>query len=175
MPNELHKAAENNDLKTIQEILTANPNRIKELHSETKMLPIAYVALSGHLEAFKLFLDNGSPVDNVDFKKGILLMHFACAGGNMEIVKLLLNLGHKLDAKTATGHTAMHGAAFKGQHEIMEFLNKNGVPYNAKANDGMTPMFNAAMGNQVDTMKFLHRHGLSYDLLLTKKMERVIG
>ena len=120
--NELHEAAQKGNLKEMEDIIKANPESIKEQHSVTKCLPIAYAALSGGFDAVKLLLEKGSPTD-VDFSpKKNSLMHFACMGGNIDIVNHFISLGFSLD-KIKTHATLIRGSA-GGHIELMKYLKK---------------------------------------------------
>ena len=63
----------------------------------------------------KLLIDRGADKEAKIFLKGTPL-HFACAGGHLEVVKLLIELGAEKEAKGQFGWTPLHFACPYGNH-----------------------------------------------------------
>ena len=77
--------------------------------------------------------------------------------GDVEWVKLLLNAGAQVNAKTPTGWTALHAAAAKGKPDVVQALLAAGAVVNPKClPDGFTPL-RFAKDEQV--AQLLRRHG----------------
>jgi ankyrin repeat protein len=67
-------------------------------------------------------------------------LHLAIEFGHVEMAKLLLASGAKVDAPDSRRWTPLHYAAFHCQPEIVELLLASGASADAKTQDGKTPM-----------------------------------
>ncbi|OFW26086.1 MAG: hypothetical protein A3H97_14060 [Acidobacteria bacterium RIFCSPLOWO2_02_FULL_65_29] len=54
-------------------------------------------------------------------------------------VKMLVELGHDVNAANDRGETALHGAAYRGANSIVEYLVSKGAKLDAKSAQGWTP------------------------------------
>jgi len=74
---------------------------------------------------------------------GITSLHYACRGGHIEIVKLLLN-DKRIDINKACneGETSLHYACDHGHFEIVQHIlaSGRGVNLTIQNNEGMTPI-----------------------------------
>lgn len=57
----------------------------------------------------------------------------------LEAVKMLLALGHDVNATNDRGETALHGAAYRGANTIVEYLVSKGATLDARSTQGWTP------------------------------------
>lgn len=73
-----------------------------------------------------------------------LPVQLAARFGALEIVQLLLEQGHKLDATDATGRTALHWAARGGFSAVVEAILRAKLNPDVKTIDGRTPLHWAA-------------------------------
>ncbi|MEO5957384.1 MAG: ankyrin repeat domain-containing protein [Nitrospiraceae bacterium] len=96
------------------------------------------------------------------------LLTMAVRRGDLEEVRLLLNSGARVDARTAFGRTALHEAALYGLPEIAALLISRGADVNAKNPRGETPLFYAEVGlvagpprtaSQASVAEILREHG----------------
>ncbi len=95
-------------------------------------------------EIVKLLIGAGAAVDERLRDSSTPLMS-ACLRGNVSLVKILLNAGADVNAKTISGETALnYYAADEGNDTIISLLLKAGADVNAKADDGWTALMNAS-------------------------------
>ncbi|RDD41572.1 Transient receptor potential cation channel subfamily A member 1 [Trichoplax sp. H2] len=92
-----------------------------------------YIAIEmNHYEMIKLCLDHGaSPIqiqdmENLMFQQGKTkpMLHLAANNGNIDIAKLLLNHGTKIDSLDEDNYTAMHYAALGNHADMITFLHE---------------------------------------------------
>jgi len=90
-----------------------------------------------------LILPKGSKINNVDLTK------------LKDVVKLLIDKGADVNAKTNDGDTALMWAAISGEVDIVKMLLEKGADVNAKNNHGDTALIFAAAQGNVDIVKIL--------------------
>ncbi|MFA4828453.1 MAG: ankyrin repeat domain-containing protein [Thermodesulfovibrionales bacterium] len=86
-------------------------------------------------------------------------LHAAIGGGNIEIVKLLMNHGANVNAKDKSGMTPLHIAATKGNHEAINLLLNSKADLDAEDNNGHTPFYVAVESRHKETGRFLLAKG----------------
>jgi ankyrin repeat protein len=57
----------------------------------------------------------------------------------LQAVKMLVELGHDVNAVNDRGETALHGAAYRGANSIVEYLVSKGAKIDARSKQGWTP------------------------------------
>jgi WD40 repeat protein len=87
-------------------------------------------------------------------------LHIACAAGNEIVVRLLLERGADLNARTNDGWTPLHEAA-DGSAELLRALLARGADPNAASAAGYTPLHRAAFTSSVDAVEVLLNAGAS--------------
>lgn len=68
----------------------------------------------------------------------VLPLSSATAGGNVEVVRLLLEAGANVESRQAGGFTPLMGAAAGGKREMVELVLAHGADRAAKSDDGRT-------------------------------------
>ncbi|MDR3285053.1 MAG: ankyrin repeat domain-containing protein [Holosporales bacterium] len=119
----------------------------------------------GEVEELILKSENKKALVNARDVFGWTPLHNAASGGNLEIVKVLLEAGANKDAiyNSYYGITPLHGAAFRGHTKVVKVLLKAGADKDAKGNDGCTPLHRAASEGQVEVVKVLLAAGANKD------------
>jgi ankyrin repeat protein len=147
-PKWLRKAAIAGDAARVRELL-ADGAPIETL-DENQKTPVMLAAQNGHWDAFKAFVDAGANLHHLALTQ-IDLLECAAAGGNVEIIRFLLDQGHpieghwnKSDWKSKEvrrlGHlTPLNMAAIYGNVEAVRVLLKSGANRNAMY-DEETPL-----------------------------------
>lgn len=84
-------------------------------------------------------------------------MHFACAGGNLNIIRELDLAGFSFDDKDMEGYQPSHYAAMAGHKDAIQYLWSKGVDLLANAYRMllMTPLHVACLYGNIDVVKFI--------------------
>ncbi len=102
----------------------------------------------GDLAEVKKQLAAGTNVHAPNGEWGNTPVMFAIGGGQLEIAKLLVEKGAKLDTKNVIGGGPLHMAAGADQLDLVRWIIQQGVDVNAKDTDGSTPL-DWASGDEV--------------------------
>ena len=97
--------------------------------------PIHDAAKAGDVAEVKKLLASGVKVGAKEEERGWTPLHLA----TLEVAKVLLKAGAKVDARTTAGVTPLHTAAWTGRADVIKFLLSAGAAANAKDKDGRTP------------------------------------
>jgi ankyrin repeat protein len=122
-------------------------------------------AKEGNIESVKQYLDAGGDVDAKD-KYEWTALRWAAAGGQNEIVELLIAKGADVNAKDyRVRRTPLHSAAAHGHKEVAKLLIINGADVNAKGLNPLietqsgTPLHQAARNGQKEVIELLITSG----------------
>jgi ankyrin repeat protein len=132
----LHKAIMCENLEIIQELLkrgaTLNPSLFDVHGSQTygfygmssipPMPPLCIAARKGKLAIFNFLIANGADINVLEPYTNNTILHCAVKGGNLELVKQLLNQKTNLVLKSRSGRIPLHIAAKKGRLDLCELL-----------------------------------------------------
>jgi ankyrin repeat protein len=123
-------------------------------------------------EMVEYFLSKGVDVNAAgDPLKGLgtTALHYAAMVGSKEIVKLLIENGAKVDARSQNSETPLFGTAIGGAVEAAKVLLDNGADVNARNDRNNTPLHFALMersiapivtfGDRIEIVKLLLDHG----------------
>lgn len=123
--------------------------------------PLHLAVMTEEIEIIKALLESGSMLDMVDNDGQTPLLQ-ACLGGNLTIVRLLLNAGTNPAHQNKQAHSPLHYlAAFCRDRQLLMDLIDRGADVNAKSLKLNTPLHFAAMnGNEIATQVLL-AHGAS--------------
>jgi len=103
----------------------------------------------------KLYADQISKLDD----NGYTSLCIAVENENLELVKLLLELGADVNQGISNGYTPLHIAASNGYIEIAEFLVRNRANVNKSENKGFTPIFLAIKHKHSKMVRLLIENG----------------
>uniref|UniRef100_A0A8C9F387 Ankyrin 3 n=1 Tax=Pavo cristatus TaxID=9049 RepID=A0A8C9F387_PAVCR len=90
-------------------------------------------------------------------------LHVASKRGNANMVKLLLDRGAKIDAKTRDGLTPLHCGARSGHEQVVEMLLDRGAPILSKTKNGLSPLHMATQGDHLNCVQLLIQHNVPVD------------
>jgi ankyrin repeat protein len=131
-------------------------NELHGVASSSDLLNLFAACASGNVTILKFLLSKGAKVNKRDKRSGNTpLIHFAgafmFAYPSMEIPKLLLENGAKIDAMNYEGYSALHFTV-RCQHGavLLEFLVSRGANINAKNNPGQTLLHLSVLQARVD-------------------------
>ncbi|MCD4700136.1 MAG: sigma-70 family RNA polymerase sigma factor [Phycisphaerae bacterium] len=94
---------------------------------------------------------------------GTTPLHNAAGGGNTAAMKVLLDHGADVDARTDAGDTPLIVAVWFGQIEAIEMLLDQGAKIDLKSNNGYTALHTTAWCGQVEAVKLLLTRGADAD------------
>ncbi|XP_036368253.1 ankyrin-3 isoform X1 [Octopus sinensis] len=124
----------------------------------------------GRISEVRKFLEEGSvDVNWVSYTHDCCPIHVA-SQGKMEIVKMLLEAGSKVNVKDNRGNLPLHHAAMKGHTAIIDILMENGSEINVQDKNGWSPLHCAAYWCHLEAAEALIAHGA--DISLLNKDER---
>ncbi len=105
-----------------ESIRQSNPDIVAKLDEADLQLPAKYCwETNMNVEAVRLMLDMGFPIDHPETAHGYSPLHNAAWGGYAELVKLLIERGHPLDQRDPTYDStplgfALHCCLCDGRH-----------------------------------------------------------
>ena len=100
---------------------------------------VHHAARLGCYDRVKYFLENGGTVD-LRTQAGETALMFACLGGHLDVIMLLIFSKHDIQARNHNGNTMLHFAAMTGNLHVINFLLECGANKNAVDEEGRTPL-----------------------------------
>lgn len=141
MSRELHKAAAENDLSTLVDLLDKGEdiNSVNPYNGTALMI----AAKRGHGRIVEALLSRGGdPCVRLcpprDPNQSYTALHTAAQEGHDSIVTMLLESGADVNAATGYGETPLISAAVYGQRSTVKLLLRNGANPKAKTCEGKT-------------------------------------
>ena len=122
--NDLMKAAAKDEVQRVEEFLSKGA--YIEAGDLIGVTALCSAAESGALRAFRLLLEKGANPKVVTSWKATTL-HAAAAGGNTEIISILVNKGMDLNARDLGGHTPLTWAISNRKPIAAEYLLRAGA------------------------------------------------
>ncbi|VDI27017.1 Hypothetical predicted protein, partial [Mytilus galloprovincialis] len=124
---ELHVQNQKNKENQTSEKEERRKDRKRSYQEPNKRIRKTYYSCrDGDIEALKLCLQNGADIDYRDVRGWTALMRAASGGGHLEICRLLIDRGCKIDITKNIGETALHCAAREGYLQITRCLVEQG-------------------------------------------------
>lgn len=114
---------------------------------------------NGDVASLEVAISKWPELINQPDPRGFPPLVMATYTNNVEMTKLLIQHGARIDAKDAAGNTALMGVSFKGFYEMAKSLIHNGADVNAKNHRGDTPLSFAITYDQYDIAKMLIHAG----------------
>jgi ankyrin repeat protein len=114
---------------------------------------LSTAAQHNNTDECNILLRSGASVNYVD-NAGYLPLHYACAGGHFNVVKLLLEFGSDYSS-TLTGHSPLIVAATSGHNQIIKLLMDFGCRLEDTGSGGRPATHIAFLHNQFDTLDYL--------------------
>ena len=145
---------------------------VSELLLENKAdVNIHEAAASGFLEKIKALIKDHPDLVSSKDQLGETPLHYAADHGYINVVRLLLDNGADVNARSKDdevlslnglvkvgGLTPLHCAAIEGHKEVVELLLANKADVNALSNDGTTPLQWALQKGHQDVAELLRHH-----------------
>ena len=119
----------------------------------------AYFCAEKCLELLSMLAPEGLESEQIkktdDFGRSII--HFACAGGSLKIIRELDQSGYSFDIKDKEGCLPSHYAAMSGHIDVIKYLWAKGADLLSGSNNfgSMTPLHVACLYGNLDVVKFI--------------------
>ena len=118
-----------------------------------------------HLDTVRVLIAAKADVQVTD-QNGATLLHYAASGpfgavpgGNIPLMKMLVDAGVPVDRANEAGLTPLMWVAHGGEASATEFLLTKGANANWKRLSGVTPLMDAARGGKAQNVELLLAHG----------------
>jgi ankyrin repeat protein len=123
------------DSPKVAELLLAHPQTGLDAANASDETPLLFAALRGKINRVRQLLDKGVPVN----RPGWTALHYAASGSETPIVRLLLDRGAAIDARSPTSMTPLMMAARYGAQDSATLLFQRGADAQLRNDAGLTP------------------------------------
>lgn len=119
-----------------------------------------FIAFNGHEEIIDLLSTADPGLVNARDSSGATPLHEAVKGGNLNILKRLIQLGADFRAVDKVGQTILHIASLIGNVVMLEYILMNNlIDLHEKAFFDVTPLIAARRSKQTDAIDLLIKYG----------------
>lgn len=152
----LHIAAFRGRAHLIEELLKTGSVDIEAVsRNGGDLTPIHKTALSGHVKAAQVLLDNGAKMMPIS-RDGRTPLHVAAQSGHRGMVRFLLSRSAEPSTKDNYGRLPIHFAAYSGYIDVLVYLQSANPPsIAARTFDNSSVLHAAASGNRVEMLRHL--------------------
>lgn len=135
----------------VTDLLIASPKVNVETRNRSDESPLMMAALKGRKDAVAKLIARDADIN----KTGWAPLHYAATGGQVEVMKVLLEKSAFIDAESPNGTTPLMMAAMYGTPEAVKLLIDEGADLAMKNQQGMTALDFASKGNRPDAVALL--------------------
>ncbi|XP_067685768.1 ankyrin-3-like [Haliotis asinina] len=152
--NTLHKSCKGGNVDIVKDVIT---HRVLYVNSTDNngITPLMLAAGYGSKVVFQLLIDRAADTSAKDDTDKTIL-HWACEGGNVEIVKdLLTQYTVDINSNDRKGMTPMLLAAYRGKSDVLGLLIKKGANALAVDHRKRNILHLSCTGGHVDTVRYV--------------------
>ena len=122
--------------------------------------PLMMASQYGYIDSLLVFIKSGALL-NIQDQYGCSALEYACQGGRVQCVRLLIKAGASVNMVNNTyGSTCLIVAAENGHTDIVQLLIDSGAELEiADKLTGITPLLSACREGYIDTVKLLLENG----------------
>jgi ankyrin repeat protein len=136
---DVFEAAALGRVERLRELLEASP-ALARRWSPDRATALHFAAFFRQPEATQLLVERGADLEAVSPTFGdVTPLHSACASGERESARILLEAGVDPNVRQQGGFTPLHAAAQNGDEELARLLLARGADPDAATDDGRTP------------------------------------
>ena len=142
---------------------SASDARFKEAQEEFGKLNVSRIEKmfqSGKIDLNSFYWQTENILKKRFIDKRYIVLDYAAFMGDLNRVKLAVEQGTDINAKTDDKETVLHYAAQSGNLELVEWLVKQGCDINAKTDDNETVLHFAAQSGNLELVQWLVKQGL---------------
>lgn len=132
---------------------------LKAMSVEPTADRLVQYAAQSDLTAVKLLLAAGVPARATNTIHGATALHNAAAQGHLELIRLLLDQGGKINARDVRGATPLCVASFYGQVAAAQLLLERGAAVKAEPGSSTFPLLAATQSGNAQMVALLLSHG----------------
>ncbi|XP_046577420.1 ankyrin-1-like [Haliotis rubra] len=152
--NTLHSACRRGNMDIVKHVFKQNIVDINSRRADGGT-PALIAAVYGHSTLFEYLVKNGADL-SVEDDDGDNILHSACVGGNIDIVKYVLKQNIvDLNTKASDGTTPVSIAAVHGHSAVLEYLVKGGANLSTVNENGDNILHLACQGGDQNTVKYI--------------------
>ncbi|KAI1460619.1 ankyrin repeat-containing domain protein [Annulohypoxylon moriforme] len=145
-------------LECVRVLLKANAD--PEISTVSYGTPFGCAVFAGSLEICELLLENGVDPNHESIIPSILYLAMRSQRNKpyLDIVKLIVERGAKLDAQSEEGYSALHFACWWNNPQklpLVEYLLERGADVNCRSHAGISPLQIAVWENDVGLLQML--------------------
>ncbi|XP_067652983.1 uncharacterized protein [Haliotis asinina] len=152
--NVLHFVCRDGDLETVKLIMSMN---VVDINSRgwNSMTPVMWAAGKGHRDVVKFLVDRGADVSLVN-GGGDNVLHFACRGGDLETVKLIMSMNVvDINSRGWNSRTPVLEAARYRHWDVVQFLVGGGADVSLVDSNGNNALHFACISGDLETVKLI--------------------
>jgi ankyrin repeat protein len=118
------KAISKGDIETVLSLFHRRGKPLLHVFGLDGVTPLLLACKKGYLAIAQFLVANGARIADrdKDAKRQGNAIHYACWGGNLEVVQWLLGTGAQLDEMDIVGNTPMLYAIYGGHMNVVEHL-----------------------------------------------------
>ena len=117
--------------------------------------------MSNNYDELYVLLRRNSSLANKRNRLGCTPLYIAAQRGNLQLCKLLIDMGADLNMPNKYGHSPLHRAACNGHLNVCKLLVSKGCQLDSRTNWGFTPLDRAIQKNKPAVAQFLISKGSS--------------
>jgi len=148
----------------VEHLIVKYPQQVNAIGGRY-VTPIVAALSRRHFQLACLLHRHGSSVDpRSDMRWSPL--HWAAHSGDIELVRVLVELKADISAQSQSAQTPLHVASYSGSPDCLKvarYLLEHGADVNARMEDGSTPLHRASENSHVEVARVLIEHGADID------------
>jgi polar amino acid transport system substrate-binding protein len=148
----LHIAMMEGSFKVAKTLLDLSGTKV-DIRSNKDETPLMIAALKGHTQFAKQLIARGADVN----KTGWTPLHYAATGGQVEMIKLLLEEHAYIDTESPNQSTPLMLAAMYGSEAAVKLLLQEGAEASLKNQQGLNAADFAAKAERMDLARYLDK------------------
>lgn len=155
-------AASNDDVSTLEKLMTFKPNINKAVPGGNT--PLQTAALYNCCKALQFLIKNKASIDLINNKYFNTALHYAAYNDSLEAAEILIKHQASLKSTNKDSYTPLHMATYKGSINVARLLIENKANVNQKTIDNETCLHLAAKYGHTDMAKLLLDNGANINV-----------